>query len=67
MINLIQFREFFAQTRPKYFIHECYFGENRCKGDWKRIGTLMGDCLKLDPNHYRPHNQTRTVGIMMHR
>ena len=55
----INIREMFHQTRPELRLVVCQFGNYDCRKDWINVGTIEGNCQKLDPNHlpnYSQHN-----------
>ena len=50
-LNKINIRQLFHSTRPEYRVLMCRYGRYSCQNDFKFIGTLQGNCLKLDLNH----------------
>lgn len=54
IFNNISVRSFFMNTRPRYKIYSCLFGQNDCRREWRMLGTLNGICLSFDANaHYQ--------------
>ena len=50
-LDKINVRQFFYLTRPQYKLLMCQYGKYYCGNDWEFIGTVQGNCLKLDLNH----------------
>ena len=52
LIKKIDLVELIKDTRPNYWIKECFFGPYDCSRDFVPFSSLLGMCLWLDPNKF---------------
>ena len=49
-LNSIDLALFQNMTYSKYVVTSCMYNGTDCRHKWTRVGTIMGQCLRLDLN-----------------
>lgn len=49
-LNAIDISELQNKTFTRYAVASCMYNGTDCRYSWTRVGTIMGQCIRLDIN-----------------